>query len=166
MKQSQAMSMVETFGGTALGFVTSLAIQHGIVWWYSLPLGTSQNMVIIGIFTLASLIRGYGWRRTCEAMHIRVPMSPFATAALRERLRQKTDEGWDDAHDDAHQAGELALAGACYAESAGMARDRAPIDWPWADEWWKPAGFRRDLVRAAALIIAEGEKFDRARRRK
>ena len=29
---------------------------------------------------------------------------------------------------------------------------------------WKPAGFRRDIVKACALIVAEGEKFDRQRR--
>ena len=34
--------------------------------------------------------------------------------------------------------------------------------WPWAASWWKPKNRRRDLVRAAALIVAEIERIDRA----
>lgn len=34
--------------------------------------------------------------------------------------------------------------------------------WPWSGEWWKPKDRRRDLVRAAALIVAEIERLDRA----
>lgn len=34
--------------------------------------------------------------------------------------------------------------------------------WPWDWAWWKPKNPRRDLVRAAALIIAEIERLDRA----
>jgi hypothetical protein len=33
--------------------------------------------------------------------------------------------------------------------------------WPWGGNWWKPKGRRRDLVRAAALIVAEIERIDR-----
>lgn len=34
--------------------------------------------------------------------------------------------------------------------------------WPWALEWWKPKDNRRNLIRAAALVIAEIERLDRA----
>lgn len=34
--------------------------------------------------------------------------------------------------------------------------------WPWDREWWKPKDRRRNLVRAAALLIAEIERLDRA----
>jgi hypothetical protein len=36
--------------------------------------------------------------------------------------------------------------------------------WPskWAEHWFKPKDPRRDLVRAAALCIAEIERLDRA----
>jgi hypothetical protein len=33
--------------------------------------------------------------------------------------------------------------------------------WPWGGDWWKPKDRRRDLVRAAALIVAEIERLDR-----
>lgn len=163
MKQSNLASLFETFGGTALGFVVSLAIQYGICRYYGLPLSTSDNLGIIGIFTAASLLRGFAWRRVCEALHVRRSLSPFMQAAIAERFRQIEQEGWSLEHDDMYPRGDLALAGACYAEAAGLPREHVPVDWPWVDEWWKPAGFRRDLVKAAALIIAEGDKFDRSR---
>jgi len=43
--------------------------------------------------------------------------------------------------------------------------DLSPISWrtwPWAEKWWKPKNERRDLVKAAALILAEIERLDRA----
>ena len=34
--------------------------------------------------------------------------------------------------------------------------------WPgWAWSWWKPKNRRHDLIRAAALIVAEIERIDR-----
>jgi len=58
----------------------------------------------------------------------------------------------------------LALAGACYAlwdfpvlEVNRIAKEL----WPWADRWWKPKSVRHDLIRAAALIVAEIERLDR-----
>lgn len=87
-----------------------------------------------------------------------------ASDVLAERIRQREEEGWDDAHDDEHTAGNLALAGACYAANVAgfVIYDVAgsPL-WPWELRWWKPKGARRDLVRAAALILAEIEKLDR-----
>lgn len=97
-----------------------------------------------------------------------------------ERRRQIESEGMTSAHDDAHASGEMAMAGACYAAHAvcrdtierGMWKTTMPqIEsaqrlvhnmWPWDRQWWKPKTHRRDLVRAAALIIAEIERLDRA----
>ncbi len=82
-----------------------------------------------------------------------------------ERDRQILDEGWTPEHDDTHSKGEMALAAGCYALNAAPERFAdgvVPIFWPWAREWWKPKSRRRDLVRAAALIVAEIERMDRA----
>lgn len=105
---------------------------------------------------------------------------------VAERQRQREEEGWDDAHDDAHEDESLAAAAACYA----LPRDRTeleertwrmpysrysddvvlvpmqtrvPVLWPhsWSAQYWKPKDRRRDLVRAAALILAELERLDR-----
>lgn len=82
-----------------------------------------------------------------------------------ERDRQRSDEGWTPEHDDKHDMGQMALAAGCYALNGAaqrFAQGIVPIFWPWAREWWKPKSRRRDLVRAAALIVAEIERIDRA----
>ena len=94
-----------------------------------------------------------------------------------ERQRQLTLEGWTAEHDDGHDKGELAKAAACFAvdEHLFRAEERpstsyAPSTayvplWPWDDAWWKPRDRRRNLVLAAALIVAEIERLDRAEAR-
>lgn len=77
-----------------------------------------------------------------------------------ERGRQITDEGWTPEHDDHHVHGELAKAGACYAlEHRGW--QGFTHEWPWEGRWWKLKDRRSNLVRGAALIIAEIERLDR-----
>jgi hypothetical protein len=80
-----------------------------------------------------------------------------------ERRRQIEAEGWTPEHDNQHNRGELALAAACYARHGlnGAHRLAVPLSWPWNDGWWKPKDRRRDLIRAAALIVAEIERLDR-----
>ena len=87
-----------------------------------------------------------------------------ARDVLAERLRQVTAEGWTPEHDDAHDSEEMAIAAACYAESAGGYNhpSTVPSNWPWASKWWKSTTPRRDLVKAGALILAEIERIDRA----
>lgn len=80
---------------------------------------------------------------------------------IADRERQKSAEGWTPEHDDIHTEGELNHAAACYALNAGSKREEPPRSWPWDRKWWKPKDRRRDLVRAAALIIAEIERIDR-----
>ena len=98
---------------------------------------------------------------------------------LAERKRQMVRKGWSMEHDDAHDEGELARAAACYALNAScvdVAREVGALEadrgdepslyfvrryWPWEQQWWKPSTRRRDLVKAAALLIAEIERLDR-----
>lgn len=82
---------------------------------------------------------------------------------LSERDRQIEEEGWTPEHDDEHDDGSLAKAAACYANPILPDPEALPIGWPlsWDWEWWKPKDRRRDLVRAAALIVAEIERLDR-----
>lgn len=88
---------------------------------------------------------------------------------VAERQRQINAEGWTPEHDDEHDKGEMARAAACYAYEATRTEHQRSLDdgfappmWPWAERWWKPTDRRRDLVKAAALIIAEIERLDRA----
>lgn len=87
-----------------------------------------------------------------------------------ERVRQVEAEGCDAKHDDEHDPGELACAGAAYALEAGCKlyphsgtgfEEKPPEFWLWEPQWWKPKDPRRDLIRAAALIVAEIERIDR-----
>jgi len=80
---------------------------------------------------------------------------------VAERKRQIEVEGWTPEHDDDHAEGDLARAAACYAAGELLFIDVIPL-WPWSAEWWKPKGRRHDLIRAAALIVAEIERLDRA----
>lgn len=85
-----------------------------------------------------------------------------------ERRRQISAEGWTPGHDDSeHFDGQLAVAAGCYAIHAGGRMDLTlrgdeyiPRGWPL---YWKfnPKNPRRDLIRAAALIVAEVERLDR-----
>ena len=96
-----------------------------------------------------------------------------------ERKRQVEVEGWTAEHDGRHHpSGELARAAALYASHAGERFAWSPAEyqawtpdpdadetpWPWDIEWWKPKNPRRDLIRAAALIVAEIDRLDRERR--
>lgn len=113
-------------------------------------------------------------------------MTQAAQDVLAERQRQIAEEGWDAAHDDEHEGGTgaLAKAAAAYAIASTdprprTARDDPPAIWPWERHWWKPGRAvdrsadglgpvtrvpdrRHDLVRAAALLLAEIERMDRA----
>lgn len=86
-----------------------------------------------------------------------------------ERRRQVEAEGWTPEHDDTHDKGEMAKAAACYtlrrlpAVPPGKSEYYPHDFWPrsWAISWWKPTTYRRNLIKAAALIVAEIERLDR-----
>jgi len=103
-----------------------------------------------------------------------------------ERMRQVNAEGWTPEHDDEHTDGSLALAAIVYADPTSARTDRhtdyrddgrsagetilvplvsyVPALWPpnWAGWWYKPKTRRQNLVRAAALLVAEIERLDRS----
>lgn len=75
-----------------------------------------------------------------------------------ERERQISVEGYDAAHDRAHEH-QLMAAAMCYLTAAAHPHPsdlrRAPLGWPWAEQFWKPeGGRRRNLEKAGALIAA------------
>ncbi|WP_407146280.1 hypothetical protein [Bradyrhizobium sp. ORS 86] len=166
MKQSRSTSLLKSVVSTAVGFSLSLLLQ-----WLLLPVligapvPLHANLAFAAIMTAVSIARGYALERVFEAMGWRHRLSPFIQAVIAERQAHEAREGFDNAHDDAHRIGELAEAGATYLLHAGTASETVPHTWPWEGEWFKPKGVRRDLVRGCALGIAEGEKFDRDRKR-
>ena len=93
-----------------------------------------------------------------------------------ERRRQKMVEGWTLEHDDEHAQGEMARAAGVYAlMTTDLGREATYVHgrWidlldqyrPWDRSWWKPTTPRRNLIKAAALIVAEIERLDRAEKR-
>ncbi|HEY1301456.1 MAG TPA: hypothetical protein VGF07_13235 [Stellaceae bacterium] len=97
-----------------------------------------------------------------KRLPVMLAAGPALCDVLAECQRQQQGEAYLAAHDDAHQAGELARAAVAHVISA---LDCAV----WAIEFWWPKGWapikrkgpRADLVRAAALLIAEIERRDR-----
>ena len=57
------MSLVESIANTAAGFLVSLAIQITLFSLMAIETTTGQNLTMSGVFTLASLVRGYLMRR-------------------------------------------------------------------------------------------------------
>ena len=82
---------------------------------------------------------------------------------ITERRRQIEGEGWSPEHDDEHADGEMAEAATVYAQEnpPKYTPDGCPVRWPWPLDWYKPKDRRSNLVRAAALLLAEIERLDR-----
>lgn len=127
----------------------------------------------------AGLCQKADWMTPAPQTHM--DLSLAASDVLFERQRQVSSEGWTAEHDDAHASEELATAASCYLRpdlrTVTVSADRVTFGdpWPWWNEWndggrcagrekawWKPTDRRRDLVKAAALIVAEIERLDRA----
>ncbi len=77
---------------------------------------------------------------------------------IAERQRQQSVKGFSTEQDDTYTGGELAGAAISY-----ITPFEAMTYWPadWHDDSFKPTSERRNLVKAAALIIAEIERIDR-----
>lgn len=88
-------------------------------------------------------------------------MSKAIEDVLAERQRQVDVEGYLFEHDDEHEGGEIAEAAAAMALASSNCTTAFNL-WPWGLESFKVKGYRDNLVRAGALIIAELERLDRA----
>jgi hypothetical protein len=91
-----------------------------------------------------------------------MPLAPFMqTASGRDFYLATPTADMVDFGDIAEHLSKIArFAGAAYAIGGWTVKNLPPACWPWTRDWWKPQDFRRDLVRAAALILAELERFD------
>lgn len=78
--------------------------------------------------------------------------------AASERRRQVFEEGFSLEEDRKYKEGELSSCAACYAIGS---LDKHGVDlrafWPFSLAWWKPRSRKENLVKAAALILAELE---------
>lgn len=83
----------------------------------------------------------------------------------QERGRHVTEKGFSFANDDKYTNHELTRAAVCYIAGQFMAGQFMQL-WPFNKKWWKPTDRRRDLIKAASLIVAEIERIDRAEERR
>lgn len=102
-------------------------------------------------------------------------LEPAIHDVLAERKRQIEKEHYSSEHDDDYKENELPRAAVSYAGHV-IARqwtfkdsapetyqsEEAPDLWPWDLDFWKPKTPRKDLVRAAALLLAEIDRMDRS----
>lgn len=77
---------------------------------------------------------------------------------IAERQRQISVKGWTPEHDDTYIGCELAAAAISYIEPV-EAENYWPADWH--DGSFRPSDYRRNLVKATALLVAELERLDR-----
>lgn len=95
-----------------------------------------------------------------------VKMAPHLFAVLNEITRERgkqVGKGYDASSDDAHTANQLTDAAIAYCSAAvGLPDCATMLYWPWQADAFKPAGQRANLVKAAALLVAEIERMDRA----
>lgn len=87
---------------------------------------------------------------------------------ILERFRQIEEYDYDASHDDTHRQGEIAAMAAAYSQLSTDHENEAVQQhvqgelWPW-DETMPRHHSRRDLlITAAALLVAEIERIDRA----
>lgn len=94
---------------------------------------------------------------------MRNPTLIIAAEIGAERQRQIDEEGITLQNDDAYKGFELLrAAGAYIADSDSYPNPGQPPEiWPFDPAMWNPKDYRRDLIRAAALIVAEIERYDR-----
>lgn len=107
-----------------------------------------------------------------DVLHMHIVKSQAARDVLAERKRQIEREGYNSEHDDDHDDGAIAAMAAYYAMPAGV-REWPATDTGYGDTFgeaivpgdWIVKDYgsrRRELVVAAALLLAEIERLDRA----
>lgn len=86
------------------------------------------------------------------------PLTDALRDVIAERQRQISVKGWTPEHDDTYIGCELAAAAISYIEPV-EAENYWPADWH--DDSFRPSDYRRNLVKATALLVAELERLDR-----
>lgn len=177
-------SLWESWQSTVIGFVLAWLATTYVGPFFGIAPGAKGVLGFTLFMTVLSVVRGYAVRRWNEhksGKHVPPDFRHIIEDIAEERNRQIHREGFTLSHDDEHTDRSLAAAAATYAFSAACtAQERIAIKkgedatlaivkafWPdaWAFTWFKPTHPRRDLVKAAALIVAEIGRLDRTKRR-
>lgn len=73
MKQSRAMSLVESVANVVVGYGVAVATQILIFPMFGLHTTLAQNLKMGIIFSFVSIARSFVLRRVFEAIHVRRP---------------------------------------------------------------------------------------------
>lgn len=183
-KQTRLMSLIETAANIAVGFAIQVVASYYVLPWFGFRASVGDVLGIGAIMTVISILRQFLLRRFYEARRVHKAPPEFIhiiEEIAAERLRQIHGEKYTLDHDDQLADGELADMAACYAVSGGIvdrqARKRLlsvgkkknkPVPanlieeiWPGDIHHFKPSNARRDLIKSAALAIAEIGRLER-----
>jgi hypothetical protein len=172
-KEALAPGMFEALGSS----VTAIAERYmaaEIADWRALPdrpVADCSRLKTYGVFNHFDgrgqyvVECGDGEGGFYKVADVRAALAVHSNAAhdvLAERQRQVSVEGYAPENDDGYSNNELQRAAMCYLMVPASDASIPHAQWPWAFKWWKPATYRRNLVKAGALILAEIERLDRA----
>jgi hypothetical protein len=175
--QTRMASLRESGMNIVVGFAIQFAANYFILPLFGLHPSVADLFGLGGIFTVISVVRSYVLRRVFEkkrAADVPPHFQPVMEEIARERTRQIEGEGYGLAHDDGLRFGELAKAAAAYALLGHCAtalslrrwREHGAALWPFDPALFRPTTPRRCLIKAAAMIIAEIGRLDRAATRR
>ena len=69
MRQSRAMSLIESVTNVMVGYGLAIATQFIVFPWFGLKASLGENLVLGGIFTGISLLRSFALRRLFERIY-------------------------------------------------------------------------------------------------
>jgi hypothetical protein len=95
MKQSRPMSLLETVGNVAVGYVLAVVTQVLAFPAFGIQATIAENLKLRRIFTVVSIARSYALRRLFEEIRVRQPWSgqKKGHAEARPKSREETPEG-------------------------------------------------------------------------
>ncbi|EOG3189399.1 hypothetical protein ACK82E_004696 [Salmonella enterica] len=113
---------------------------------------------VLGSLLESEITRLVGMAQPAPSESTSQPLTDALRDVIAERQRQISVKGWTPEHDDTYIGCELAAAAISYIEPV-EAENYWPADWH--DDSFRPSGYRRNLVKATALLVAELERLDR-----
>lgn len=69
MSQPRMFSAAEACANTATGMMVSFGLGMAVYPMFGFTPSATQNLAITSIFTVASVIRSYAWRRAFNRLH-------------------------------------------------------------------------------------------------
>lgn len=177
--QTRAGSLLEAFWNILIGYGISVMVTYTVGPLFHMRPGVGDVMGFGAVMTLISIARSYGIRRFNEWRRGKNTPPDFQHVMeeiAAERMRQIAGEGFTPGHDDELTDYQLAEGASAYLVAASLRDDRRLADRASIEDLWpvelggqgafKMTTRRRDLIKGAAMIVAEIGRLDREARAK